>query len=423
MPLQGPLVVVTEASAPDLVRALADADAFPVVEARWADASAALIAIQPSAVVLADPGPPSDAAAARQLGLQIKARNGPLIPLISRAHPGSQTIADALPIDAAAPIDRLVARLRSALRVRALHATVLRRAETLAGETGLVAKFPDHDPIDDATILVAGRGGSYPALAVAIGERVGLVGALSIETAARYLAARNIDGMVIGDGFSARVTDALLTALADDARFRDMPIAVLAGNADVTPHYSSLANLERVDGAPAHVLDWMLPLVRLRAFESRLKRMLKALDAKGMIDPDTGLLTADAFRRELARAMQETAQHGSGMCIARFAFEPPLERRTSFDAARLVSGIIRNVDFACHEAGAITVVFTETELRWANIVARRIGSRLKATMLADARAARRPEPAITLATLKPSDTLDTLLARVGSSVAAVGSQA
>jgi hypothetical protein len=57
MPLQGPLVVVTEQPAPDLVEALAAAQAFPVVESRWADAPAAMISIQPSAIVLAQPGP------------------------------------------------------------------------------------------------------------------------------------------------------------------------------------------------------------------------------------------------------------------------------------------------------------------------------------------------------------------------------
>jgi hypothetical protein len=151
-----------------------------------------------------------------------------MVPLISRAAGGlAPAIAEALPVDAAAPPDRLVGRLRSALRVRALHATVLRRAETLTDETGLIAKFPDSDPLDDATVLVAGRGGSYPALAVAVGERVGLIGALSIETAARYLTSRTIDGIIVGDGFGAMSIDAFLTVIAEDARFRDMPIAVL----------------------------------------------------------------------------------------------------------------------------------------------------------------------------------------------------
>ena len=51
-------------------------------------------------------------------------------------------------------------------------------------------------------MLVAGRGRGYPALTVAIGERMGLIGALSIETARSYLGARDIDGVVIGDGFN-----------------------------------------------------------------------------------------------------------------------------------------------------------------------------------------------------------------------------
>ena len=417
MPLQGPLVVVTEQPAPDLVEALAAAEAFPVVEARWADASAAVIAIQPAAIVLAAPGPAPDAAAAHQFGLQIKSRGGPFVPLIARARmDAAPAITDALPVDAAASTDRLVARLRSALRVRALHATVLRRAETLAGETGLIARFPDGDPLDDATILVAGRGGSYPALAVAVGERVGLIGALGIETAARYLTSRNIDGIIIGDGFSPLVIDAFLTAVAEDARFRDMPIAVTAANADAASHDVHLANLERLAGQPpTQVLDWMLPLVRLRAFEARLKRMLATLDGKGMLDPDTGLLTGDAFWRELARAVEQAERHGSGLCIARFAFATPIDRRASVDAARLIGGIVRNVDFACREPdGAILVVFTETELRSAHIVARRIGSMLKSTMQVSDHALRRPEPAITLATLKSSDTLATLVTRVGS---------
>ncbi len=74
--------------------------------------------------------------------------------------------------------------------------------------------------------------GSYPALTIAIGERVGLIGALSVETAARYLNARDIDGIVIGDGFGPRVVEALLTVLAEDARFRDLPVGVL-GSAGV----------------------------------------------------------------------------------------------------------------------------------------------------------------------------------------------
>ena len=76
-------------------------------------------------------------------------------------------------------------------------------------------------------MLCIGRGRNYPALTTAIGERVGLIGAMSVETAGRYLNAREIDGIAIGDGFSPRVVEALLTVLGEDVRFRDLPVGVL----------------------------------------------------------------------------------------------------------------------------------------------------------------------------------------------------
>src|SRR5918999_2438066 len=222
MSLQGPMVVVADIPAPDLVEALGAAGAFPVIESRWVDAPSAFISVQPSAVVLADPGPASDSKAARTLGLQIQTRNGPFIPLIGRARSDAGiAIPGGLPIDADASATRLVARLRMALRVRALHAAVLRRMETFGSQDGAMPALPQTDPVEDATVLVAGRGRSYPALAVAVGERVGLIGALSVETAAKYLKARAVDGVVIGDGFSPKVVEALLTVMAEDPRFRD----------------------------------------------------------------------------------------------------------------------------------------------------------------------------------------------------------
>lgn len=413
MSLLGPLVVVGEAPAPDLVEALSAAGAFPVVESGWAEAPAAFTAIQPAAVVTDDAA--GDAEAAHLLGLQLKTRNGPFVPLLARMRLDAfPAIAEGLPIDAAASPDRLVARLRSALRVRALHATVLRRAETLAAQSGRVARFPDSDPLDDATILVTGRGGSYPALAVAVGERVGLIGSLSIETAARYLNARPIDGVIISDGFGAHVIEAFLTALAEDARFRDMPVAVLCAHPGLEPFYPVLANLERLENRPAQVLDWMLPLVRLRAFEARLKRMLKTIDAQGMLDAETGLLTEEAFWNELARAVHTAGDQGNGLCIARFSFAASLDRRLVKDAARLIEGAVRKVDFACQQPdGAIVIVFTETELQAAHLIARRLADMLRRMMPVAERDRRPPAPDITLATLRPTDTVETLTARIG----------
>jgi hypothetical protein len=57
----------------------------------------------------------------------------------------------------------------------------------------------------DASVLLMGRSGTYPALSVALGERIGVVGALSVEAAAKHLSTRDIDGIVLGDGFTPRV--------------------------------------------------------------------------------------------------------------------------------------------------------------------------------------------------------------------------
>ena len=92
------------------------------------------------------------------------------------------------------------------------------------------------------------------------------------------------------------------------------------------------------------------------------------------------------------------------------------------DAARLVGRLMRNVDFACREMdGSIIAVFTETDLRSAHVIARRIASVLKHTTLRPGRDRLGVDPTVTLATWKATDTLDTLMARVEASRAvAVG---
>jgi GGDEF domain-containing protein len=268
------------------------------------------------------------------------------------------------------------------------------------------------DLLDDATVLCVGRGGSYPALSVAIGERVGLIGALTVETAARYLNARNVDGVIIGDGLGIRVVEALLTVLAEDARFRDLPVGLLNNTA---VDDERLPNLVRVAGAPERLVAQVLPFVRLQAFETRLTRVLKSLETEGVIDPDTGLLDAAAFWRDLERAVEEADEGGGALSVARFAFEDVSDRRAQVDAARLFSRLVRNIDFACRdEDGSILAAFTETDLRSAHVVARRIASVLRETMLSPDRDRSTIRPTITLATLKPTDNLSTLVARVGS---------
>jgi len=75
--------------------------------------------------------------------------------------------------------------------------------------------------------------------------------------------------------------------------------------------------------------------------------------------------------------------------------------------------LIRNIDFATRdEHGGILVAFTQTDLRGAHVIARRIAGTLKTNMLTPQR---RDEPLtanVTLATLKAGDSLDTLMMRV-----------
>jgi hypothetical protein len=407
MALQGPFAVVADSQAPDVVDALRAAGAFPIIETTWADAPKALASIEPEAIVLAEPCP--DRAQAEALAEALAAARqkagGLYTPVIARTRDdGAAMMPDALAIAASAPPARLVRRLATALRVRTLHGTVLRRTRTLASRGEQLPALSAADPLDEANVLV---------LSVAVGERVGVVGALSVESAARALNHRDIDGIVIGDGFSPKIVEALLTVLADDMRFRDLPVAVLGGApASIEPFAIELANLERTAEGPQRLVERILPYVRLHAFGQRLKRMLKSLDAKGMIDPDTGLLAHDAFWRDLNRAVGDAEKRGVGLSIARFSFDGS-DRRLGLDAARLVARLMRDVDFACREAdNSIFAVFTETDLRSAHVVTRRIASVLKNTMLLADRKRSGIEAAVTLATLKTTDNVDSLIARV-----------
>ncbi len=168
-----------------------------------------------------------------------------------------------------------------------------------------------------------------------------MVGALSIEAAAKHLNVRDIDGIVLGEGFSPRVIDAFLTVLTEDARFRNLPVVVTA--VDLAPAYD-LPNLEVVSGDAAQVVATALPLIRQHAFEAHLSRTLKAIDADGLIDARTGLLTREAFERDFASAIYQTQQRGGGLSVARFAFDPE-HPRAQFDGARIISRLMRQMDF------------------------------------------------------------------------------
>ncbi len=403
MALQGPLVVVSERPAEYLVAALSKAGAFPIVETRWNDAPAAVASIAPAAVIIDDcEGIETHAAAAFERQIE---ELTPFVPVIARTTNARLPFLRTLPVGADVPVERLFARLTSALRVRELHSTVLRR---IATQDANAPKLPAGDPLDDASVLALGRGRSFPTLSVALGERVGVVGALSVEAASRYLATRQVDGIAIGDGFSPRIVDAFLLVLAEDARFRDLPVAALGARSGPV----QMPNFLR-ESDPLVLVARMLPLVRVHAFDARLRRMLKSVESEGLHDPETGLLSVRAFGDDLTRAVAQAGERGSALSIARFSFDPPLDRRVGLDAARVVSQLVRQIDFACRQDdGSILTVFTGTDLRAAHVVARRLASALKRSMLRTDPQMMPNGPHVTLATLKPDDTVITLMSRV-----------
>jgi len=404
MSQQGPILVVSTARRPSFAAALDIARLFPVVEAEWTDAARAVEQVQPAAVLTASPE--IDEAGFTALAMRIAARQ-PYLPLIS-VDPQIPLPENAVPffqsrtLPGLAGSERLVARLRAALRVRSLHATVMRRLEP-----STPMALSHIDTARDATVLLVGRAGAFPALSVSLGERTGVVGALSIEAAAKHLNTRDIDGIVLAEGFSSRVIDAFLTVLTEDARFRHLPVVVTGG--DLAPAYD-LPNLEIIPADPAQVVATVLPLIRQHAFETLLSRTLKAIDAEGLIDARTGLLTSEAFQRDFASAVYQTQQRGGGLSVARFAFDPE-HPRAQFDGARIISRLMRKMDFgAIQEDGAVVVAFAECDLKTAHAIARRLSSVMRHT--SNGKREARSEPVVTVATLLPNDSAKSLRMRL-----------
>src|SRR5260370_7310391 len=115
MALLGPIVVVAENSAAETVEALSNAGAFPIVEASWADARAAIDEIQPSALLLAEPQPPPNPRLAQVLTSRIEAM-GLLMPVLARVDgDGTIPIPCALAVSPQQPIPPPITPLPSAL--------------------------------------------------------------------------------------------------------------------------------------------------------------------------------------------------------------------------------------------------------------------------------------------------------------------
>jgi hypothetical protein len=408
MSQQGPILVVSSGEPSSLAAALSNTKIFPMVETAWSEAACAVEQLQPAAVLVSGDAGPAFAVLARQV-----ADVSPYIPLVA-VDSQMPLPANALPFASVdGNFERLIARLRAALRVRSLHATVLRR---LADDLPAQISLRETDPIQEASVLLIGRGAAYPALSVALGERMGVVGALSIEAAAKHLNIRDLDGIVLGEGFSPRVVDAFLTVLAEDVRFRNLPVVVTVEG--VTPG-QDLPNLELISGDPARIATNALPLIRQHAFESRLSRTLKSIDAGGLLDPRTGLLTLEAFQRDFATAVYQTQSRGGGLSVARFSFGQNHER-AQLDGARIIGRLMRRMDFgAIQEDGSIVIAFAETDLRNAHMIARRLSSVMKHTT--HARRESRAEPEVTVAALLPSDSAKAILARLTDEARSVAS--
>lgn len=394
------LAVVSDAYLP-LVAGLRSAGLDSVVEADWPDAVQVFDQTPPAAVIAAVPA--ERGAAFEALATRIAAME-PYVPLIV-LDAATPLPAHAIPFSPTKNgADCLAARLRAALRVRALHATMLRRQ---ADQPSASHAFADSDPLQDATVLLFGRGGGYPALSVALGARMGVVGALSIEAAAKHLNVRDIDGIVIGDGFTARVLDAFLTVLSEDPRFRNLPVVAPSGS----ERNYDLPNLELIDGEPDRIVATALPLIRQRAFEQRINRTLRSIDAGGLLDPRTGLLTPTAFNRDFKAAVGQSQARRSDLSVARFSFADS-HPREQYDAARILSRLIRRMDFATmHDDGSMTAVFADAGNRSANTIAKRLASVMKYTMHS-ARRGSHIDPHVRIETLAASDSAASLLARL-----------
>jgi hypothetical protein len=417
--LPGPILVVSDQPDRKLVNALAGAGASAVLESTLAEAAATIGERGPAAVVFADPELAPAGEVLEELIAAIDAAPAPFLPILARVKGCGATALDVLPVDAAAGPDQIIPRLSTALRVRTLHATVLRRIDTLRGNGTEVPQLPDRDPLDEATVLVVGRGRSYPALAAAVGARVGSIGALCVEHAARHLNTQEVDGLILGEGFGPSTVEAFLTALASDSRFRDLPIG-LVPELPRAMERGRLSGLEPVEGEPGDIIDHLLPLVRVHSFGARLRRHIAALDSRGTIDAQTALYTVGAFARELARAIVGAKTNRIQLSIARFVFPMDQGWRFRIEAARLTGRLLGANDFACQiEDGSIVVVLAAPP-RTAHVMARKIASAMRLTMLdwqTGGRSHGPIEPVVTLAFLKAADTPESLLGRVSDPVA------
>jgi hypothetical protein len=416
------MVVVADSAAAELIDTLTVAGAFPIVQTRWQGAATAVAEIKPVAVIIADPEPPASAETVQALLAGLASWKGPWLPVIGRVRGDiGPALPGAIPIGIDDTTERLIARIGYCLRVRSLHATAQRRTGAGQSKDRSLAHTGADDPLNEATVLALGRGRAYPTLTVAIGERVRVLGAFSVENAVRHLNARDIEGIIIGDGFPNRVVAALLTIIAEDARYRMLPVGLFGSVARLV-NDERLPNLVRDDGDVNRFVERIFPLIRHHAFAARLQRKLTSLDSDGMIDPDTGLMTEDAFENHLGKVVDEIIENGGNLSVARFTFPHQSNQRARLEMVRNFSRLVRSTDFACWLSdGSILTAFNDTDLRTAHVVARQVASAVAQTLASSDVDRRLAVPTVTLATFRPTDDLSSLLGRIAADPAiAVG---
>src|ERR1700682_135125 len=94
MALQGPFVVVADNPAVDVVAALRAEGAFPIIEACWADAAAALASVEPEAIVLAEhtSDPSRVASLPKSLAATAKKNDRAFTPILARTRDDSVAV-------------------------------------------------------------------------------------------------------------------------------------------------------------------------------------------------------------------------------------------------------------------------------------------------------------------------------------------
>src|SRR5262249_55240892 len=139
MSLQGPIVVVGDRSDPELVAALGARAGAPAVETTWADAAKTVLGSWPTAVLLNETTEAVLSGTLDDVCVAIETIREPYLPVLARAgRRMPPVLAGALPVSVEAGPAAIVARLSSALRVRALHAAAFRRGALLKSNGGSI---------------------------------------------------------------------------------------------------------------------------------------------------------------------------------------------------------------------------------------------------------------------------------------------